>query len=101
MKDETLLSNFSPNLFWDIDLADLDMEKHAPYIVERVLDNGQMTDWVFIRMYYGMDKLRDIALKIRTMSPQSLAFISTVTFTPENKFRCYEQIHSKSTHWNY
>ncbi|GHT56228.1 hypothetical protein FACS1894109_04560 [Spirochaetia bacterium] len=55
-----ILTNFSSNLFWDIDLADLDMERHAPYIVERVLNKGQMNDWLFIRTYYGMDKLREI-----------------------------------------
>ncbi|GHT53712.1 hypothetical protein FACS1894106_4800 [Spirochaetia bacterium] len=96
-----ILTNFSSNLFWDIDLADLDMERHAPYIVERVLNNGQMNDWLFIRTYYGIDKLREIALEIRSLSPQALAFISTVTLTPEDQFRCYEQIHSKNIHWNY
>jgi hypothetical protein len=92
---------FSTYLFWDIDPKDLDMEKHAPYIVERVLDNGQMTDWIFIRQYYGLERLKAIALGIRSMSPQALSFISTVTRTPENQFRCYEQIHSKNTHWHY
>jgi hypothetical protein len=92
---------FSTYLFWDIDPAGLDMERHAPYIVGRVLDNGQMGDWRFIRRYYGIDRLRDIALGIRSMSPQALSFISTMTHTPENEFRCYEQIHSKSQHWHY
>jgi hypothetical protein len=91
---------FSPNLFWDIDLAALDMEKHAPYIVERILDHGQMDDWRFIRRYYGLERLKAIALGIRSMSPKSLSFISTVTQTPEKQFRCYEQIHSKSQHWH-
>jgi hypothetical protein len=92
---------FTSCLFWDIDPADLDMEKHAPYIVERVLDNGQMDDWLFIRRYYGLERLKAIALSIRSMSPQALSFISTVTHTPEKQFRCYEQIHSKNQHWHY
>jgi hypothetical protein len=92
---------FSPSLFWDIDIASLDLEKHAPYIVERVLDNGRMDDWLFIRQYYGLEKLRDIAIGIRSMSPKALSFISVVTRTPESQFRCYEQIHSKSTHWSW
>jgi hypothetical protein len=92
---------FSDCLFWDIDLKKLDMEDHAPYIVERVLDNGQMSDWLFIRQYYGLERLKTIALSIRSMSPQALSFISAVTHTPENQFRCYEQIHSKIQHWHY
>jgi hypothetical protein len=32
--------SFSTNLFWDADLTELDMERHAGYIVGRVLDYG-------------------------------------------------------------
>jgi hypothetical protein len=92
---------FPPTLFWDIDTSILDMEEHAAYIVERVLDNGRMDDWLFIRQYYGLERLRDIALGIRSMSPKALSFISTVTRIPESRFRCYEQIHSKSIHWSW
>jgi hypothetical protein len=91
---------FSSYLFWDIDTVELDLEKHAPYIVERVLDNGQMNDWLFIRQYYGLERLKEIAMGIRYMLPQALSFISTVTHTPEDQFRCYEQIHSKNLHWS-
>ncbi|MDR1170374.1 MAG: hypothetical protein LBK97_06025 [Prevotellaceae bacterium] len=91
--------SFSTNLFWDADLTELDMEQHARYIVGRVLDYGTWDDWRLIRRYYGMDKIRSIALGIRSMFPESLSFIATVTRTPENQFRCYEQIHSKNQHW--
>ena len=30
--------DFSPNLFWDADPADLDFSKHMKYVVQRVLD---------------------------------------------------------------
>lgn len=92
---------FSKNLFWDIDSSQLDMESHKAYIVARVLDYGTMEDWLFIRSYYGIDRLREIALGLRSMFPESLSFIATVTDTPENQFRCYKQIQSKNLHWNY
>jgi len=92
---------FSKNLFWDIDLETLDMEKHAAYIVERVLDHGRMEDWLFIKQYYGLERLGVIARTIRSMSPKALSFISTVTDTPEDQFRCYTQIQSKNTHWSW
>ncbi|GAB6391467.1 MAG: hypothetical protein MdMp014T_0840 [Treponematales bacterium] len=94
-------THFSKNLFWDIDLETLDMEKHAAYIVERVLDDGRMEDWLFIRHYYGLERLKKVAQTIRSMSSKALSFISAVTDTPEDQFRCYTQIHSKSTHWSW
>ncbi len=90
---------FSTNLFWDVDVADVDMEIHTAFVVERVLDYGQMNDWLLIRNYYGIDRLRDIALGIRSMFPESLSFIALMTHTPKNKFRCYELIQSKKAPW--
>jgi hypothetical protein len=100
--DQSILSRFSKNLFWDADLDQLDVEKNAPYIVNRVLDRGRWEDWLFIRdELYGLEKIKDIALDLRSLLPQSLAFIATVTRTPENQFRCYKQTRSKSPHWIY
>jgi hypothetical protein len=90
---------FSTNLFWDADLSELDMEQHAPYIVGRVLDYGSWEDWKLIRQYYGIETIKSIALGIRSMFPESLSFVAVVTKTPENQFRCYEQIYSKNQHW--
>ncbi|MDR2835263.1 MAG: hypothetical protein LBV69_03560 [Bacteroidales bacterium] len=94
-----MLNNFSGNLFWDTDPNDIDIEKHAKLIINRVLDYGMWEDWLFIRKYYGLEKIKNLALAIRSMERKSLAFISTMTQTPENEFRCYEQIQSKDTHW--
>jgi hypothetical protein len=56
---------FSKNLFWDINLSELNIEKHASYIVGRVLDYGSWDDWILICDYYGMERIRTIALGIR------------------------------------
>ncbi|MDH6342246.1 hypothetical protein M2480_001564 [Parabacteroides sp. PFB2-12] len=90
---------FSANLFWDVDPADIDMDKHAAFIVGRVLDYGLMEDWLFIRDYYGIERLKEIALGIRSLERKSLAFIATITQVPQTQFRCYEQLQSKNRHW--
>jgi hypothetical protein len=38
--EQAVLENFSKNLFWDAYLLDLDTDKHASYIVGRVLEYG-------------------------------------------------------------
>ncbi|MDR3267036.1 MAG: hypothetical protein LBT24_05650 [Tannerella sp.] len=83
---------FSANLFWDANPDDLDLNKHKTYVVGRVLDYGEWSDWLAIKDLYGMEELKNIALRIRTMFPKSLSFIATMTHTPENQFRCYEQV---------
>ena len=98
-KNQNIDSYFSFNLFWDANLGELNMEEHASYIIGRVLDYGRWNDWIFISNYYGLNKIKEISMNIKTMFPESLSFVATVTHTPENQFRCYEQIHSKNPHW--
>jgi hypothetical protein len=47
---------FSGYLFWDADPKELDLDKYPYYFVSRVLDCGDLNDWIAIRNYYGMEK---------------------------------------------
>jgi hypothetical protein len=100
MTDEEIYK-FSTNLFWDSDTQAMNMEQHASYIVARVLDYGHWQDWLFIREYYGMERIKEIVLGIRSLKPESLSFVATVTGIQENQFRCYEQLHSPNIHWRF
>jgi hypothetical protein len=99
MTNQSIISLFSTHLFWDTDPFSLDMEKHKKYIVERVLEYGKWEDWLLIRSYYGIDRLKEIALGLRSLERKSLSFIATMTHTPENQFRCYKLLQSKNLHW--
>jgi hypothetical protein len=92
---------FSTHLFWDVNPKDLDLDKYPVYFVSRVLDRGEWHDWQSIRDYYGLDKIREIAINLRSMRKISLSFISTMTNTPEAQFRCYTHIYSPNTLWEY
>lgn len=98
--DKALLNKFSKNLFWDANIDELDLIKHEAYIINRVLDFGKWNDWIFIRdEIYGLEKIKQVALTLRSLERKSLSFIATVSQTPESNFRCYTQIQSNQTHW--
>jgi hypothetical protein len=90
---------FSGYLFWDADPKELDLDKYPYHIISQVLDFGEWNDWKIIYNYYGLDKITDVALNLRSMERKSLSFIATVTGIPENKFRCYKLLHSPNVHW--
>jgi hypothetical protein len=90
---------FSKNLFWDVAPSEVGMDKYCVYVVNRVLDRGRWGDWLLIRNYYGLPKIKEIALGLRSLNPKSLSFIATVTYTPEKQFRCYKLLQSPNTHW--
>jgi hypothetical protein len=95
------MHQFSPNLFWDVNPNDIDMEEHAAFIVHRVLEYGLIEDWNYILSYYGMSRILFMVLQYRSLDPKALSFISAITKTPKENFRCYTTIQLNQQHWNY
>jgi len=62
---------FRRSLFWDIDPKNLDPEKYARYIIERILDFGNDAETRWMYAYYPHALIRDIAKKSRVLHPQT------------------------------
>lgn len=45
-------------LFWDVELAQLDVERHADYILGRVLERGRSEDVGWAMQTYGLPRLQ-------------------------------------------
>jgi hypothetical protein len=100
MSKEEFLSKFTPNLFWDADLTEISLKDSAGYIIQRVLEHGQMNDWRLINLYYGLDKIVEECKKMRSLDPVCLSFICTISHTKEEDYRCYHFRQSFQTPWN-
>jgi len=48
------------SLFWDTDPKKLDPQKHADYIIRRVLDYGNKTEMRWLNKQYPAQKIRSI-----------------------------------------
>ncbi len=64
----------SPHLFWDTDPAGVDPERHASWLVKRVLEYGRWRDWQVLVKHYGRERLAEIASGIRSLDPRAAAF---------------------------
>ena len=89
MSSKECMSKFSKNLFWDVDTAQLSLDLHAAYVIQRVLEYGQMNDWRLINKYYGLDRIVEECKKMRTLDPVCLSFVSTISHTNQEDYRCY------------
>ena len=61
-------------LFWDVDPATIDPEKHARYIIERVLDFGNDQEVRWMWRYYDHSLIKETLLKSRSLLPQTRTF---------------------------
>lgn len=92
---------FSPTLFWDTNAEDIDTTANAPYIVQRVLEYGEMSDWRLIKELYGIPKIAQIAQGLRTLEPKALSFICAMSNTKKEQYRCYTMRQSTQGLWIY
>lgn len=92
---------FSRNLFWDADVADLDLQRNRRYVVQRVLERGTLDDLKSAFRLYGFGDVVAVAKTLRTLEPSALSFIACVANEPREHFRCYTQKQSSRAPWIY
>ena len=89
------------SLFWDVEFNNIDYNKYAQHIINRVLIRGNLSDWIEIKKYYGLDKIKNEALKMRYLDKRTLNFCSFYFNTPKKEFRCYNTPQSIQKLWNF
>jgi len=82
------MSGLSEHLFWDVDRREITADSHPRWLVKRVLEYGEWSDWQFLVDRYGRGKLAGIATGIRSLNPRALAFCRAWFQLPDSAFRC-------------
>lgn len=101
MKKEITINDFSPHLFWDVDLTDFDLMLHKFFFIQRVLEYGKINDWRLIKTLYGIETIKDAALSARSLDAVTLSFVSAIFKIDKTEFRCYKHRLLYPTYWNY
>lgn len=83
-----MLEQLSTHLFWDTPAQSIDVERHARWLIQRVLQRGRLSDWQVLLNYYGRERISVEVLKIRTLDQRTLHFLSTGFDLPIAAFRC-------------
>ncbi|MEI6823656.1 MAG: hypothetical protein WCL51_17125 [Bacteroidota bacterium] len=91
----------NPVLFWDIEFSEIDYEKNARQVIERVLTRGSLNDWFEIKSYYGIERIKTEIIKIRSLDKLTLNFCSKYFNIPLEQFLCYNTPQSYQQLWNY
>ena len=93
--------NISPSLFWDTSFAQINWERNAPYVIERVMSRGDWDDFKKLLSFYGKLRVKNEVLKLRYLDDRTLAFCAAFFNLPIEKFRCYSFKQLNQGHWNY
>ena len=99
--DKKIHELLSKHLFWDVDISDIDEQKHKKFIVKKVLQYGNFDDWKIIVKFYGKETIIQVSKTIRDLDAKTLSFLSTYSDLPKTEFRCYTTKQSNQKHWNF
>ena len=99
-KQQSIKSQFSSVLFWDTNRSEADMETHAAFFVQRVLEYGDWNDWTLLLSYYGLPRIVAVCKQLRTLDPVCLSYICTISDTRKEDYRCWRLAQSLQTPWN-
>ncbi len=100
MNSEITINDFSPHLFWDVDLSTFDLHKYKEFMVGRVVEYGKLKDWELLKSLYGKPTIKEISLNLRSLDAISLSFLSTIFNVDKTEFRCYKHRQLVQNYWN-
>ena len=69
-----LLPKSSQKYFWDVNPEKLDSKQHQSFIVERLLEQGDLESLTWINQMYPSSEIRTIANHSRRLSPKTKNF---------------------------
>jgi hypothetical protein len=100
MHQQIAISDFSPHLFWDMDITQFDFELHKSQLVYKVVTYGMMHDWELLQKAYPYETLKEVALNLRTLDKVTLSYLAHFFKVDKTAFRCYTQSQSPQNFWN-
>jgi hypothetical protein len=91
-KENDILLQFSPHIFWNCDVKTLDLKKNKKTIIERVIEKGLESDEILMWKLYNYNTIKNIAINDVNLNKDRLIYLSVVLNTNIKKFKCHKNI---------
>jgi hypothetical protein len=91
----------SNKAFWDVDFNQIDFEKHARFVIEKVFNHGTWNDQVAVMNHYGLDRLKTEVIHIPYLRPTVVSYLSALLDIPKEDFLCCKPKQLPQLHWDY
>jgi len=77
--------------FWDVDAGALDLERHARFVIERLLEHGDDEAVAWLRARYDRAALAAVLRSSRSLDRKTARFWQAVLEIPESGVRCLRE----------
>ncbi len=74
--------------FWDIDPTNLDIDRYSRYVIERLLEYGDLSSVRWMERYFSREEIVEVLKTSRSLSRKSANFWLTILDVPREEVRC-------------
>lgn len=67
-------------LFWDVAAEKLNKETDWFFIIERVLEYGDIEDWAWLKENFSNEQITEVGSKSRILGPKTKAFLRVMRY---------------------
>ena len=83
-----LIPKFIAKYLWDVEIGKLDLQEHSTFIIERVLEYGDLEALSWINKSYKKDIITSTLKKSKKISSKSGNFYALFYSIPKKKLLC-------------
>lgn len=89
--------------FWDVDVAKIDASKSSLFIIQRLIDKGNIEAARWVRKTYSADDIIFTLRNFRDYSLKNANFWSFIYHIPRNEVKCLQEpyLSIRKTLWPY
>jgi hypothetical protein len=88
-------------LFWDVDINEIDLDLHKQFIIERTALRGYFIEFKEIRNFYTDEVVKNTLINSKWLDKKTLSYCSILFEIPKEEFRCYKLGQLNQEHWSY
>jgi hypothetical protein len=93
--------DISQKAFWDVRFSEIDFEKNALYVMEKVFNYGTWKDQVAIMKFYGLQRISKEIINAGYLSKPVISFLCAILQLQKKDFKCYNKMQLHPLPWNY
>ena len=88
---KTRLPEFLRPCFWDVNFSNLTVEGNSEYIINRLLDKGNLEAVLWVRQAYPAELVRKVLTTYRDFSLKSASFWGLIYDVPKSEIKCFQE----------
>ena len=83
---------FLQKYFWDVDFSKINKITHTQFIIERILEYGDLKSIKWMNNNYDLDKIKEVTINSKNISKKSANYWQIIFDIKRDKILCFKRL---------